>query len=93
MDRDDAIKRFMADNPTGLAWNDKPLKELIAGRPFAFVGTHEGLHVVIEGERLVYQVRVCPADEAQRLADKANRELGLSEDDIDRLVEQSLPNK
>ena len=93
MDRDDAIKRFMAENPTGLAWNNKTLKELIGGRTFAFVGTPEGLHVVIEGERQVYQLRVCLEDDAQSLADKANSELGLSEDEIDRLIEQSLPRK
>ena len=64
---------------------------MIAGRPYAFVGTHEGLHIVIEGERQVYQVRVCSKEDAQRLAAKANGELGLSDAEIDRLIEQSLP--
>jgi regulator of protease activity HflC (stomatin/prohibitin superfamily) len=58
---------------------------------FAFVGTREGLHIVVEGDRQVYQVRVCAEEEAQRLAAKANGELGLSEAEIERLIEQSLP--
>ena len=91
MDRDEKIERFTALNPTGLAWNNKTLKDVIAGRPFAFVGTHEGLHVVIEGERQVYQAKVCSEAEAQRLANEANHQLGLSKDEIDRLIWQSLP--
>jgi hypothetical protein len=90
MDRDEAIKRFKADNPSGLSWNRQTLKELIAGRPCAFVGSEEGVHVVIEGEHQVYQVHVCGEQEARRIADKANAEMGLTEDEIDRLIEQSM---
>ena len=90
MNRDEASKRFKADNPSGLSWNRQSLKELIAGRPYAFVGTHEGVHVVIEGEQQVYQVHVCTEQKARRIAHKANAELGLTEDAVDRLTEQSM---
>jgi hypothetical protein len=90
MVRDADINHFKAQNPTALARRKKTLREVIAGRPFAFVGTHEGLHIVIEGESQVYHVQVCPEEEAQLLADNANRELGLSEVEVEWLIEQNL---
>jgi hypothetical protein len=91
MNRDEAIKRFLATNPQGLAYHKQTLKERIAGRPFAFVATDEGLSVVIDGETGHCQIRVCSREHAEQAAERANAQLHLTQAQIDALVEQSLP--